>query len=1225
MQKSSSRTPDKGELKEATRGEASAPGDSPDTSDIQMLDPELLEPLEEAQASAPGEAPQSAETSTLKPLEQTTVQSESLELNTFAEAEEIDESEVFSTGSFGQLKSLDLPAPPTLDPTEDLQDTGEEEEKKSEPKDPSVENFLAGVGVKLRAKSNVDHDATHSLRQRLKRLRKKPIDQLSEEDKTTPGGEVKALDEPPGFSAPAEKDEQKSGGPPALSAGLAESTDPEIVEWDAVEVIEETPDTAAALPAADEAATMTWERMQDADLSEASGPDDEWDDVGDTEYQLPDQALVPQMDPDDFNADEQRTVLEIDAHWLDEDSEDAQTLNEIDVGSELGFGAVAAQGPQPPGPASDLAQTPTRGGWSDAQTPARPAQQSGAQQPARPGAPWRETAEEYISAARQKLRPLAQQLSDSGMSARLKLIVPAAILLFGLLIIGLGVATSSSSYRAISQRLERWEMIQSVDIYQNYLAGEALLEQAVNTRGFMGAPGDAILGTFGLMKETQKARARAYIELAFLKAFIEYRFEYAGTHGAEKSIADADRHAPDEPLVDVARAYELMARGEQDEAIKQLRRTRRQNPELKEATIALIHAQLDADQLEAAVDTARELREQETLNVHEHYLLGLIDLKQGDRPLADARMRHITEILSPDHIGARISRVYSTRGAPDSEENERAESLVEEVLAMSSAHISPLELAQTHIARGYLQLSAGAAEQAEKDFQQALKLIPQRSQVYVPIVKLFERDGRMDKALELITHAADAGVTSVQLDLASAEIYRLTGRPELALQTVGALNAPSAHALWIKGMAQLEMGQFERAKDEFRDAREKNERFAPARAYFLLIEELENTHPHNKIDTALEKLLERHPEDPHVLRAAGRALMHVARVADEADARPGLLERAESLLKKALDRQANPFLIYFDLCEHALLSGDAAGALAQCEEAHQINARYLPGVVIMADLLLTRGGSEKYPDFFEKIAEDNPKDAAVSHYRALYALDHHQLEDAEAEINRWAGTPAAKTALHLYAEGRLAFERDDFRRALGYFQSARQADPALTPAALYYALTLTRLGEHRRAEVALAPVLNDLVWEPVSWIIFAEVRRNQERFKDAHQNISLALKSLDTELLSPRWITELYVQSALTWAEDIGYDADEVLEQLELAGEEGLDTEPSLQMALSQYHLALDPPDQAAASAALEELITTRPHQCSALESLRTIYSDLDASKNLERIETQLNDHQCES
>src|SRR5699024_6036188 len=113
--------------------------------------------------------------------------------------------------------------------------------------------------------------------------------------------------------------------------------------------------------------------------------------------------------------------------------------------------------------------------------------------------------------------------------------------------------------------------------------------------------------------------------------------------------------------------------------------------------------------------------------------------------------------------------------------------------------------------------------------------------------------------------------------------------PELALQTLAAPELKTARGRWIKGMTQLDAGDIDQAKDTLRASRQQDETFVPARAYSLLVEELEHSNPHQTIDTAMEQLLQRHPRNRDVLRAAARALMHVARVSDDRAGRDELL------------------------------------------------------------------------------------------------------------------------------------------------------------------------------------------------------------------------------------------------------------------------------------------------------------------------------------------------
>jgi tetratricopeptide (TPR) repeat protein len=945
--------------------------------------------------------------------------------------------------------------------------------------------------------------------------------------------------------------------------------------------------------------------------------DSDWENVADTEYHVPDEI---ELDLPHENPAEQPASADINAEWpIAAHSFGSETAASKTAASET----AASDDDQDETHAIELHQFKVA--ERDAQRPGRAARH----QPTAPN-----PAVSSAANAGNHRAPLpADQTADNGARddsspkfalKYLKYIVPAILLIALLAVVAIAGAASSSAADAVHEKLSAWRTLRAVDTYQNYQRGEKLLAEALVAHGFLGESLDSMLAGIGLMGEAEKARDEALAELVHLRAMLEYRYEYSGTRNSKATIERAEAAIPQDPRIDVARAYRLLAESRRDAAIDLLGETRKQFPGLEAAAIALIHAQLDAGNIESASMAALPLRKKASPSVHVHYLLGLVDQSLKKTITADARFRHIVETLSPSHISARISRSYSLRQTDNPKAAAIATDLLKEVFGPMRKQASPFQLALAHVAMGKIHLAEGAQAEAEENFQRAIKAIPQRSSVYVPIIELYINDGRLDKALQLIKDAAAAGVTSPQLVLHSAEIYRLTGRPKTAIQTINAAEIASASALWQKGMALNDLGRTDDAAQAFAAARKLNERFAPAHAFELLLQELGHHQDHKELDQAFEKLLDRSPQNPHVLRAAASALLHVARVTSDRDRRPKLVERAEKLLLDALKFGGNPAVLHYDLCRRAMFARDSKSALEHCDKAHKLNPRYLPGLLTMAQLQLRLPSDEADPNFFEKLAESYPDDPRVSDYRALNYLNHFQVKKAEAEINRWAGTPSSKTSLHLFTEGRLAFARGAYTSALGYFQRAHTQSPALTPATLYFAQTLTRLGESDRAEKVLEAVLHDPEWEPLAWIIFGEVRRDQERLDDALQNLEIALRKLDDSIISSRLITQAYVQRALTYAAEYGYSHRRVERELERAAEHGNPNDPALNMALSRHYLALRRPDRDAAAAALEKVIEAKPFHCDALTSLQAIYDDLDEPQNLERIEKQIIEKKCE-
>jgi tetratricopeptide (TPR) repeat protein len=823
-------------------------------------------------------------------------------------------------------------------------------------------------------------------------------------------------------------------------------------------------------------------------------------------------------------------------------------------------------------------------------------------------------------------RAATQPGSEGGaLSLPYKYIVPATAAAVLIVVAGVAFGASSSAASAVNDHLAAFRSVSAADTYQGYLAGEQSLEAALGAESFLGASADDLLSQVGLMDDASAARGEALVELARLKAMVEYRYERVDTHESRTVLERAEAAVSGDPRLDVARSYRLMAQGRTAEATELLEVTRKNFPDFTDAATALLHAHLDDNALQSASMTATVLNGLENPSIHQHYVLGLLESRQG-KAAADARLRHLIETLSPEHLSARIARSYTLRQSGEANADEQATALLEEVLGPLRANASPLQRANAHIALGELYVDGDSRARAEEQFRKAIKVLPARSSVYGPLIELYRDDGRLDKSLELIEDAVSQSAISPDLVLRKAEILRLTGQAEAALRaldedTLDEEALDSARAKWLEGMALLDLGRLDDATSAFEAASNKSDEFAPARAYLLMSKELASRDERNAFSSDLEKMLEKFSTDPHVLRAGAIAAMHVANFSDSRTGRQELLERAESLLEQAMDRGGSQAVLLFDLCRQQMLSSRGQDASISCRKAKRLNDTYLPGLLTMADLERRRGNRDEAIKLLAELGERFADKPRINQMKADAHLERFEIEAAEKEINRWAGTPAAKSSLHHFVEGRLAFAEDRYTSALGYFQRAHKNMPNDARFGLYYAHTLTRLGEHERAEELVKRYLTDLELEPVAWLIFGEIRRRQGRFSDARENLGLALQKLGDAIAPPWRTSQAYTQLAQTWADRYGFDHRFVGRYLYRGAQRGDENYPPLNAARGRYHLERRRPDQDKAAEAFEKVVAVAPFNCPALNSLRAIYQNQDADDALERVEKMRQEH----
>ena len=199
-------------------------------------------------------------------------------------------------------------------------------------------------------------------------------------------------------------------------------------------------------------------------------------------------------------------------------------------------------------------------------------------------------------------------------------------------------------------------------------------------------------------------------------------------------------------------------------------------------------SQAISEALQAVLSPAEQKRIQtiptQSLEAYEAYLLGKQRMARRDTDSLEGAVKYLTEAVEIDpQFGLAWSALGDTyllqRQNSSVSENElllNAQSAIDKAL-----EIDP-QLGEAHTSLGMLRYNFDDAKGAEQSYRKAIELAPNYSLPYHWYTILLTRQGRGDKAFEMISKAAQLDPMSPIVRLNLAAVLRTEGRNEEALE-----------------------------------------------------------------------------------------------------------------------------------------------------------------------------------------------------------------------------------------------------------------------------------------------------------------------------------------------------------------------------------------------------------------------------------------------------------
>lgn len=821
---------------------------------------------------------------------------------------------------------------------------------------------------------------------------------------------------------------------------------------------------------------------------------------------------------------------------------------------------------------------------------------------------WTGGGQQAPPARREVTAVAAEPRRRSGASGSLKILVEKrwpivgmiflAVLFAGFL--GLSIASGVSLNSTLESSLNNATELRANDTFEGYLQAEQKLLEAANVASFMGSGFDSFVESYlpipGL--GASKLRRVAISELAAVSAILEYRFENLGKHKASSRLEAARDRAPNQAMTAVAAAFAALTENRPHEALEILDQAKTEHDGDFRIEEARAWALLALDRPSEAAKIVQPLRAAQQLSIQQKFLVASVDAARGDESASKAFADVFAE--SPDHVDARIARSYTLR--KDAEDLKKAQNVLDTVLVKLQRKASRFQKARATSAYGSIYLAAGEAQRAEDRFRDAISKMPDRSELYLPLLEFYASHGRPEEVEKYLSKARAEKAYSPRVAMFEARLRLLESEPEKSLAILDSLAFEDAQKAFVRGLALIDDHKVAQAASELEKAKEGPGDTLEVTALYHLARAVSKAEALEDSVYQLDRLKAKNADSATIFWAAALAAKASSDATSTRKKRDERLASARQDLERAIELEPGFARAHFDLCEVLVRELQTEKAERSCVKGRALAPKYVPGIVATARLRLAQG---KYGEA-EKLAKEataaRPDDPVVGLLTARIAIEQRRLADAQKELNRWLAKPADKFELNLL-EGRLEFARKSYTRAAGYLKEAYEMRPADGEAAVYYAHTLTRLDQEKPAAEVLLDNLSHPAWGGYAWAVLGEARRMQNRLKDAFENFSKASKLYAAQDMAPKYWSHLYAEWALAMKQRYRkWRHPKVVDKLKTGRKKGDSDDPEINLMWSRYHLEKRRPDYDQAIRYLERVVEAAPYHCEAVDVLRELY-----------------------
>lgn len=797
--------------------------------------------------------------------------------------------------------------------------------------------------------------------------------------------------------------------------------------------------------------------------------------------------------------------------------------------------------------------------------------------------------------------PIPELRSGRAMGIAAGIVVLTVLIALGF---GAKFATSLDADR-LATALERAEQHRSSDTYSAWLDAYRSTETDLS---IVSAPDSArsfihTIGAFLGSESPSSLRDEIGRRHAYYAAVLEYRFERSGSRKAA-SLADNAFGGESEksPLAQASAIYRELSRDRLQPALERARTADAADAYVPELTHAQLEAHLRTKNGDDITEIAAEIeRNGDDDSTYRQYLLAKA-ARHASGASASELLQKLVDESDSEHLGAAIAHTDQIRREGDLKKAARE---ARTLLDRRSSEASDYQRAKLHLILGQTYLEMEETDRAHREFEAATRIEPGRTSVYLPLIDQLLQSEDLKRAGKQIERAAAMAYTTSALQRRRARHAYLSGEFRRALSALEHDEFPVDAAI-LHGRILIALERYQSAEDVLAEVEDAHPRSRAARALDLLSRvERKDVEPDMAIDR-LDSILADSRDSPLLWRSAARIRLRLGE-RSTGSARDEHLEAATRYARKAADAQPNRALNEYLLCETHLVRRQAASARDACRRARRQNPDYFPGVLTVARLKLELQDSEAVELLLDGRPADSPHQWAADELRVRAALQTGRIEGAREIVSQWSDDAEAPLDRVNMAKGLIAFAAAEYDKSLEHFKKVQKETEDDAEARLYYTHALVRLGKNEESAAASLRKLNEHPqWSGEAWLIFGELRRRQDRFGDALENLRYAERNLKHDFVKTMQLSHLYAERLFTWEQRFDWDKRQLREILEDAREVDEPWTPDLHLALGLYNLQKESPDLEAAISHLTKVVERQPSRCRAVLGLQKAYEKRD-------------------